>query len=805
MKKNHTYFLLTLLFIISTQAFSQHSVRGKLIDENLQPVAFANVILLSAQDSVSVYKGTISEENGVFKFLDVEEDEYLLKTSFIGFEDHHEIIEVSKDLDLNRIEIKVSSSELDEVTIQARKPTINRSIDRITFDVENSTLSSGNSWDVLRQTPGVILNQGQLQVRNGAVTVYINDRKVQLSADELTTLLQTYSAENLKSVEVITNPPARYDAEGGAVININTTKALNPGYKGSLEGNYTQGIVPKYQIGTSHYWKGEKLNFFANYSFSPRKEIKRDESYINFISAQNAGNSRWETDFERITRSQAHNANVMLDYDFDAKNKLSFSSSIMVSPNKTFNNQVETEIRNAQPEQQVNSMFLYTDSNLENDESNIALNLGYTHSMDNGGSLSSNLHYTRFDQDRMQMVETDYFDAAGDPLQTVSFNTDAKQEIDIVTAQLDFTSPLGSSNFEAGAKFSNINSGSGIVFSNAESLEDLYDDLSDDFEYDEMVYAAYANISKDWENWSMQAGLRGEYTDLEGNSLSMEQVNSQEYFELFPTAYLQYRASDDHSFTLDYSRRIERPKYESLNPFRYFLNENDYNAGNPNLRAAISNNFNFNYTLKGSYFFDVYYRDYGNSPATLAFQNNDRQFIRRVSMNLLENKTYGLDITHVRMLTGWWYSQLYASIFHEENRFAALESEIEAHTNEVDGVLAQLYNSFTLSKDGTLTGTLTYLYVSDYMSGSYNFEPFSTLSIGLRKTLWNNRAELSLNVNDIFDQTNTRLTSLYANQDNSFFAREETRYVRIGFKYNFGNFRLEDNKRSIDAEERDRL
>ncbi|HEY9184906.1 MAG TPA: outer membrane beta-barrel protein, partial [Salegentibacter sp.] len=603
MKKNHVYFLLTLLFIITSQAFSQHSVRGKLIDENLQPVAFANVILLSAEDSVSVYKGTVSEENGAFNFKNVKEDEYLLKTSFIGFEDHQEKIKVSEDLDLYRIEIKVSSSELDEITIQARKPTITRSIDRITFDVENSTLSSSNSWDVLRQTPGVILNQGQLQVRNGGVTVYINDRKVQLTADELTTLLQSYSAENLKSVEVITNPPARYDAEGGAIININTTKALNPGYKGSLEGNYTQGKVPKYQIGTSHYWKGEKLNFFANYSFSPRKEIKRDESYINFINPQNAGNQRWETDFERITRSQAHNANVMLDYDLDEKNRISFSTNIMVSPNKTFDNRVNTEIENSQ--QQLQSS-LFTESELENDESNIALNLGYTHTMDNGGSFSSNLHYTRFDQDRMQLVETDYFDAAGDLFQTISFNTDATQEIDIVTAQIDFTRPLGSLNFDAGAKLSTINSSSGIDFSNAESLENLYENLSDDFKYDEKVYAAYANLSQDWENWSIQAGLRGEYTDLEGHSLSMDEVNSQEYFELFPTAFLQYRASDEHSFTFDYSRRIERPRYESLNPFRYFLNENDYNAGNPDLKAAISNNFNLNYTLKGSYFFDVY-------------------------------------------------------------------------------------------------------------------------------------------------------------------------------------------------------
>lgn len=321
----------------------------------------------------------------------------------------------------------------------------------------------------------------------------------------------------------------------------------------------------------------------------------------------------------------------------------------------------------------------------------------------------------------------------------------------------------------------------------------------------ENIFAGYVNVSRDWEKWSAQAGLRGEYTDLVGRSVITGEENPQEYFELFPTAYLQYRAAENHNFTFDYSRRIDRPNYDDLNPFRYFLNENDFNAGNPNLRAAISNNFNLNYTLKGQYFFDAYYRDYGNSPATLAFQNNDRQFIRRISMNLLENKTYGLDFLHGRSITGWWYGQLYASVFHEENKFLALESGNETAANEIDGLFTQFYNSFTFSKDGTFSGNLTLLYVSDYMSGSYTFDPFSTLSLGFRKTLWNNRAELTLNLNDVFNQTNTRLTSAYLNQDNSFFAREETRYVQLGFRFNFGNFRLEDNQRTIEAAERERL
>ncbi|MBI6120292.1 outer membrane beta-barrel family protein [Salegentibacter maritimus] len=789
--------LITLLLLSSNPFFAQNSLKGKLVNEASEPVAFANVILLNSQDSTSVYKGVISEDNGEFSFKEVPSDKYLLKVSFVGYEEYLREISVNSDKKLKKIILKEAASNLDEVTIKTRKPNIRRSIDRITFDVENSTLSSGNSWDILRQTPGVIINQGQLQVRNAGVSVYINDRKVQLTANELQNLLQSYSAENISSVEVITNPPARYEAEGGAILNINTTSAISPGYKGSIEGAYTQGIVPKYLLGTSHYWKGEKLNVFANYTFSPRKEIKRDDSYINFNTV-----NIWDTDFERITNSQAHNANIIFDYDLDAYNKLSFSSNLLFSPDKTFDNSLET---NNVTMYYIPTYSFLTNSGVTTDDSNVALDLSYIHSFENGGTISAGAHYTKFNQERDQMVETNYFSGNGEMVNNITFNTEAIQDINIFTAQIDLSTSLGATAFKSGLKLSSIDSESGIDFFNAESLEELYDNLSDEFHYDENVYALYASATRDWEQWSAKLGLRGEYTDLLGMSFSTDELNSQEYFELFPTAYLQYRASDKHSFTLDYSRRIERPRYESLNPFRYFLNENDFNAGNPNLRAAISNNFNLNYTLMQKYFFDIYYRDNGRSPASLAFQDNQNLTIRRMQANLLESKSYGLDVLHGRSVFGWWYTQLYASLFHEENKFLAVESDNAKVTNEIDAVYTQLYNSFTLSKDGTFSGNLSFTYVSDFISGSYNFDPFSTLNIGFRKTLWNNRAELSLNIHDIFNDTNTRLTSRYLNQDNSFFAREEMRYVRLGFKYNFGNFRLKDNQRSIEAAERDRL
>ncbi|NJX17109.1 TonB-dependent receptor domain-containing protein, partial [Tamlana crocina] len=145
---------------------------------------------------------------------------------------------------------------------------------------------------------------------------------------------------------------------------------------------------------------------------------------------------------------------------------------------------------------------------------------------------------------------------------------------------------------------------------------------------------------KDWSKWSAKAGLRGEYTDRTGDSRSMEQIDDREYFELFPTFYLQHNFNENHSLTFDYSRRIQRPRYESLNPFRYYLNEFDYNAGNPNLEAAIINSYSLSYGLKNAYFFDLFYTDSGNTPETLSFQDNESRIIRRVSANLLESTSY---------------------------------------------------------------------------------------------------------------------------------------------------------------------
>ncbi len=800
----HRLPLLICLSFVPIILFGQgFTISGSVKDDTNAPIPFTNVYLLKVADTVMV-KGASADENGFFSIENIVPDIYFIRASYIGKFSNLTPLDITKNLNIGSLIIEVGAELLDEVVVTAKQPTMERKADRLVFNVENSVVSEGSSWQILKNTPGVISMQDGFLIRNQQATIYLNDRKVQLSPSEVKDLLEGLSGGAIKSVEVIPNPPSRYDAEGGPILNIITTRNVAAGYKGSANGTFTQAVFPKYALGTSHYFKSEKLNVFANYTINPKKEFKDDEYHINFIDGNNTIFSRWDTDFNKVTRSAAQNANVILDYAFDDRNSVNVSSNLVFSPNKSFHNNLDTEIRNGQ--NQLDST-LTTTSRLDNDNTNIAVDLSYKHiPKKEGASLTLNAHYTAFNEDQVQRVSSDYFNPSGDFIRNFSFFTDSRQIVDIVTGQLDYITPLGGATWETGAKFSSIYSRSGIDFFNLQGSDQIFNpQFSDDFIYDEKVWAGYLSMVKNWEKWSLKAGVRGEYTDVVGESLTQDTENIQNFFTLFPSLYVLYAPAEDHSFAFDYSRKLQRPKYQDLNPFRYFVNENDFFVGNPTLQPNFSHNFNFNYTFKGTYFFDVYYRDNGNYISDLSFQDNQNLTLRQIRQNVSESTSYGLDFTYSKSVTHFWYLYSYMSVFAEDETFLAVESNNQPYTNKVEGIYGSFNNYLTLSKDGTFTGEVALTYLSRFLQGNYVLGPSTNLTLGLRKSLWEKRAVLSVATEDLLGEANARLTSRYLNQDNGYFAQPETRFVRFGFTYNFGNFRLEDNQRSIDKTERDRL
>ncbi len=793
------------VFIFSMSCFAQEfRVNGHVKDANNNPIAYANVVVTKNSEGIAgPANGTSTDEEGYFIIENLSAGDYTLKVSFLGYKTYTETVNLDKHTKLNTITLEENLEALDDVTVVAKRPTVKRLVDRLVFNVENSTLSNNNVLDVLKHTPGVLVHNGSITIKNSTPTVYINDRRVHLSSSEVQQLLEGTSATNVKSIEVITNPPAKYEAEGGAVLNIVTSKNIVAGYNGSVFGNYKQGSeFPKYSFGTSHFFKTKKLNTYINYSINPRKDFRNNSESLNFTD-----NTSWETDFKRRRKTKNQIINANIDYDLDKNNSIGFSTNMLIAPREDTKTDVNsvTEIFNIN--KTLDSSFIT--KNLKVDETfNLAFTLDYTHKFKRAGEkLSTSLHHTNYDFSSFQNVDTDYLFPDKSLIRDNKFQTFSSQEIKLYTGQIDYELPISdSAQFEAGGKVSNINSESILnqfTFNNGIKEEDL--ENSDTFLYDETNYALYTSYSMDWDSWSLKSGLRVEFTNIKGNSLSTNQKNNNDYVKFFPSFHILNKLNENNELYFNYNKRIYRPRYSQLNPFKYFLNDNTYIIGNPNLKPQIDDTFTLGYTLNNTHTFELYYR-YEKDPALeITFQDNADNILKSINTNIDRSVSYGLDFTTYTGIANNWNIYVLSSIYYYDNQFFALETNNELINIHEWSIYAQIVNYFTFFKDKSLTADISFLYQSPIALGASIINDRSGLDINLRKTLWNNRASISIGITDIFNTQNFTSTTKYLNQDVFSDSRLENRLFTFGFNFKFGNYRLRTNKNEIELDERERL
>ena len=781
-------------------------IKGKVVDTKNNPVAFANIVVSDGVNT-SNDKGTISNETGDFEIGNLESKKYTLNISFLGYKTQTIEIQLDKTTSLADIILEDEEQQLDGVLIVTKKPTVKRMVDRLVFNVENSTLSNNNMLDVLKHTPGVMVNNDGISVKHASPTIYINDRKVHLSTTEVIQLLESMPANNIKSIEVITSPPAKYEAEGGAVLNFVTSKNLVSGYNGSVFGNFKQGFeFPKYSVGTSHFFKGEKINAYVNYNVSPRKDFRNTDEFINFIDNDEATSS-WETDYNRTRKSSNQNINSNIDYTINDKNTLSFSANLMFLPKSGTETDINslTEVYGATG---VLDSTFNTINTAVDKTTNAAFTLDYLHKLNQDGEqLSFSAHHTNFNFDSDQDVNTEYLFPDQSLIRNNEFQSLSNQDIKLYTGQVDYELPIGETAFlEAGGKASFINSESVInrfLIDSGIRESDLAN--SDTFLYDETNLALYGSYSKDWDNWSLKAGLRTEYTNIKGNSLSENQINKSDYIKFFPTFHIMNVLNENNEIYFTYNKSIYRPRYSQLNPFKFFLSDNSYNTGDPNLKPQIDDSFTIGYTLNSKYTFELYYRNENDPSIQITFQDNDSKLLKNIDTNIDRSISYGLDFTTFTPVMSNWDVYAYSSLFYYENRFAALESNNQLYTTDKWSVYLQMVNYFSFLKDKTLTADVVLTYISPLVDGPSEISNRTGLDISVRKTFWNNRASLTMGVTDIFNTQNFTQTTKYLNQDILLNSRMENRMFTLGFNYKFGNFRLQTNKKDIESIERDRL
>lgn len=797
MSKLNVYIIACVFVLLPISLYSQsYSISGEINSKDNEKISYANALLLRANDS-TIVSGTISDDKGKFIINDVSKGVYILKATFLGYQDYVKSIDLKSDINIGAIILKEALESLSEVSILAQKPTLKRQTDRLIFNVKNTSLTEGSVWNILKSTPGILMINDEISVKNASNIIYlINDRRVYLSGEELQQLLSGTNASTVEAIEVITNPSAKYDAEGDAVINIKMSNNLIAGYHGSIYSNYTQGVYPRVTAGTNHFFKGKKTNFYIGYNFNAQKLNRLNEERINFIeNDQLVGN--WNTDLDRNTKTKTHTANINFDYNINDNSTLSISANGLLTP---FWKRTTNSFTRA-----IDSTFLSindTDDNILN----LGTNMDYVYTSKKGSRVSLNAHHTNYNYDRLQNVSTVYRDATGGLIRSNRFNTTSNQDIKIYSGQLDVSFPIKNGAFETGTKYSKIDSNSDIDQTTV-SLNPQNEDFENSgvFNYNENNYAAYINMNKDWTSWSLSLGLRAEYTDALGSLSTNIQDNDFDYLEWFPNANITHRFNDAHSLGVSYSRRIERPTYTNLNPFRFFLNDNAFVIGNPNLQPAITQLATLSYSINDTYTFEVYYRTEDNTFSELSFQDNTLNRIFYQASNLKEEVDYGFDFIMYNTITKGWTSYVVTSLFNNKAQFFAAQTDNSVQTNEQWSFYGNVINYLNLSNDNSFTATLSLLYISPVVDGSATVSSRSQVDVSLKKSFAQGKWIASLSANDIFQGSDFTVTNDYLDQDNEYYSLFDNRWIRLGLRYNFGNTKLSKNDNIKELDERNRL
>ena len=789
--------------IFSVLAIAQDAVvSGQVLDQNNLPLPFVNVLLTDANDVTSV-KGASTDEAGKFTITGLDFKAYILKASFLGYESFTNTITInSSGLD-QIIVLKPSAENLDEVVLSAKKPTLVKTADRLTFNVANTALVEGNILDVLRSTPGILILDNNLSVKNTSPTVFINGRKVQLSASEVTQLLENSPANSIQKIDVITNPSAKYDADNGVVIDIVMSKNLITGYRGNVFSNYTQGVFPRYNAGINQFFKTEKINVNLNYSYNHSKINRDNINEINYFETDNSISENWLSALNRNTTSKTHNTNLNFDYFLSDNSTLSLTTNVLYLPSYDYNTNGNTIVTNFT----TNNDYNFIVNNNSNDNKyNLALDLDFVQKFKNKSTLSVNAHMTKYDYERHQQVNSQYYFANSSSNFDTAFKTDNNQVTDIFTSQLDYETPLNeTSTLSAGVKTSVINTASDIIQfdidpTTGNTTYNAQD--SDNYNYDEAIFAAYLNYNIDWEKWSFSAGLRAEQTDIEGQSLSTNVLNKQDYLEWFPTLNLSWQTTENLSLYSNFKRSINRPNYQNLNPFNFFLNDNTIVTGDPFLQPTFTNKIVLGTTIHGNYTFEFYYKDISQGIYEIPIQDNTNNIIIYQPKNIGTAIEFGLDfVTYFDVVDNW--SLYFVTSMYNMQEEAILDNQNVKQSQWTN--YSVLSNDFTFLKDRSLTANFSLIYISKNLQGFQTVDGRLISDLSLSKKLFKNKATLSLAFADLFNKQDFTVRTKYGRQDNLSFHNQDNRYVKLGFSYKFGNTTLQTNERTKSKKERDRL
>lgn len=792
---------LAALFIFSTLFSFQSAaqVTGLVADTAAAAVPFCNVILINASDS-SIVTATTTGESGAFMLEKKDSGAFRIRVKYVGYKEFYSdvfpLTDAQPHYDAGTITLQPDATVLADAVITADKPFMEQQLDRTVYNIQNSIISSGNNaLDVLRKLPGVTVdNNDNIQVRGKAgVQIMIDGRMSQLSGQDIAAYLRSIDASQIEKIEVITNPSAKYDAAGYAVINIVLKRDQQMGFNGQATFNYQQGFYSGLSGSVNGNYRLKKINFFANYSHGTGYFYDESRRITDFAGGTETFDNRqlyknhYTWDYARagvdFFPNEKHTIGIVTEgHNGDNRQERTFSS-LMYGTAAAADSSVYTETR----QQNISKWRSY--------------NLNYLYRIDTTGrELSASLSYAPFSIVSTRTNDSWHYDSTGaytrpPGTQKMHFPT----VIDIAAGQLDYIHPFGAARkLEAGLKGSYVSTDNDGNYWNVINGAEVNDTtMSNHFVYTETIYAGYANFMQEVnKKLSYQVGLRGEQTQARGEQLTTGEAFDRQYFNLFPSAFLNWKIDSAHTLNLSYSRRIDRPDYGDLNPFRFYNNPFTYFTGNPYLRPQISHNVELTHVYKEVlsvtagylYMKDVFAFVPRVNDSTHTFYSRVENFNTYVCINVSGALTMPL--------TNWLTTITTVNIFHDN-----YSSPVGGSAYQLAGWTWQIrtLNIFSLGK--TTGAEVSFYHRSLNRNGVWMERPVAVLDIGFRQKFAQGKGTLSVSFSDLLWRSYIQGTASYPGMSMELTGRNDSRRVRMSLSWKFGKSKYQRDERRKSGED----
>lgn len=785
------FLLFTFTAPFCTYAQNNSTVKGKVINKKGNSVPFSSI---GFYKTTSLVRGTICDSLGNYT-ISIPPGKYLVRASAAGFDDYTKEWDVFKD-EFIQIALTDSTKKLSEVVVTVRKPVIENKVDRTVFNVENSMFNKGvDGIELLRQAPGLIVTDNELVKLIGKdnVRVMIDGRLLNLSEEDVKQRIKSLRSDNIVRIEVIPIPPARYSAEGNSgMINIVLKKSPLLGWQGYINPAYIQRIYPSYSTAGGLNYKSNRFDIAIGANYDKMKV--RNELYSDFSFIQNDQNiSRYIIADNRILSFNnvikyklTSNMDIGATFDYNHRNTATNESEKILFRDHT----------KVEPDSIVNS-FPFS----HNKGETIAVTSFYDLRLDSGKKKMS-LSYDYFITNSKMSKDVN----AGiitSTSRTKNFFYNGNNDYSINNLALDYEAPYLFAMLEAGLRYTRISNISGLELYNLINNQPVFDSsVSNDFDYLEKTMAAYLSASKDISNkLSIKLGLRYEDTKVSGFSPTINSTNETKYSKLFPTLFVLHKLNSTNLISITYARRLNRPGFNDLNPFRYYTGAYSYTSGNAYLLPSFSQNIGLNYTYKNNLSTTLSLSRISNGvDYVVLFSANGVRSV--MPENHLNQNRIGFTLSYTYRPFKWW--NIYGSGILTYSEAKSFVPKLEVPPVSGFGAFGSLRSTFTLNKRQTTFWQISYNQFLPSQDGFSYTKAFGYLSTNLRFVMLQGKVQTMISALDIFRQNISITERNYKTYTSVTKSDARLQNIRLSITYTFGNKQVSAVQRASKNSDKDR-